>query len=109
MAVILIVEDDVFIREVAEMIIQDLGHQILTASDVDEALSILSPGLPFALCSLGFFQDAIGLSRGRNYANGTARLKWLVSRISVCKANANLLTTGRPKQHPFAEFYNGFR
>ena len=41
MAVILIVEDDVFIREVAEMLIQDLGHQTLTASDVDEALSIL--------------------------------------------------------------------
>ena len=41
MAVILIVEDDVFIREAAEMIIRDLGHQTLTASDVDEALSIL--------------------------------------------------------------------
>ena len=41
MAVILIVEDDVFIREVAEMMILDWGHQTLTASDVDEALSIL--------------------------------------------------------------------
>ena len=41
MAVILIVEDDVFIREVAEMMIQDWGHQTLTASDVDEALAIL--------------------------------------------------------------------
>ena len=40
-AVILIVEDDVFIREVAEMLIQDWGHQTLTASDVDEALAIL--------------------------------------------------------------------
>ena len=29
MAVILIVEDDVFIREVAEMMIQDWGHQTL--------------------------------------------------------------------------------
>jgi DNA-binding NtrC family response regulator len=38
MAVILIVEDDVFIREVAEMMIQGWGHQTLTASDVDEAL-----------------------------------------------------------------------
>jgi DNA-binding NtrC family response regulator len=38
MAVILIVEDDVFIREVAEMMIQDWGHQTLAASDVDEAL-----------------------------------------------------------------------
>lgn len=41
MAVILIVEDDVFIREVAEMVIHDWGHQTLSASDVDEALAIL--------------------------------------------------------------------
>lgn len=38
MAVILIVEDDVFIREVAEMMILDWGHQTLTACDIDEAL-----------------------------------------------------------------------
>ena len=41
MAVILIVEDDVFIREIAEMMIQDWGHHTLLASDVDEALSHL--------------------------------------------------------------------
>jgi CheY-like chemotaxis protein len=41
MAVILIVEDDVFIREVAEMLIQGWGYHTLAASDVDEALSIL--------------------------------------------------------------------
>ncbi len=41
MAVILIVEDDVFIREIAEMMIQDWGHQTLSASDVDEALAVL--------------------------------------------------------------------
>ena len=41
MAVILIVEDDVFIREIAEMMIQDCGHRILSASDVDEALAHL--------------------------------------------------------------------
>jgi len=40
-AVILIVEDDVFIREIAEMMIQDWGHQTLSACDVDEALAIL--------------------------------------------------------------------
>jgi len=38
MAVILIVEDDEFIREIAEMTIHDWGHEILSASDVDEAL-----------------------------------------------------------------------
>ena len=41
MAVILIVEDDVFIREIAELMIQDWGHQTLSASDVDEALALL--------------------------------------------------------------------
>jgi DNA-binding NtrC family response regulator len=41
MAVILIVEDDAFIRELAEVMIQDWGHQTLSASDVEEALSIL--------------------------------------------------------------------
>jgi DNA-binding NtrC family response regulator len=41
MAVILIVEDEVFIRGIAEMMIQDWGHQILSASDVDEARSLL--------------------------------------------------------------------
>jgi CheY-like chemotaxis protein len=38
MAVILVVEDDVFIREMAESMIQDMGHQILSACDVPEAL-----------------------------------------------------------------------
>ncbi|MEI9888247.1 MAG: response regulator [Rhizomicrobium sp.] len=41
MAVILIVEDEVFTREIAEMMIQDWGHQTLSASDVDEALAYL--------------------------------------------------------------------
>lgn len=41
MAVILIVEDDMFIRELVEMIAEELGHQTLTASDVDEALLLL--------------------------------------------------------------------
>ena len=41
MAVILIVEDDAFTRDMAEMMIQDWGHHTLLASDVDEALSLL--------------------------------------------------------------------
>jgi DNA-binding NtrC family response regulator len=40
-AVILIVEDDVFIREIAEMMVQDRGHHTLSASDVGEALLLL--------------------------------------------------------------------
>src|ERR1700680_5012197 len=41
MAVILIVEDNVFIREVAEMMIQGRGHRPRAASDGEEALSLL--------------------------------------------------------------------
>ena len=41
MTVILIVDDDVFTCEIAEMMIQDWGHDTLSASDVDEALSFL--------------------------------------------------------------------
>jgi CheY-like chemotaxis protein len=46
MAVILIVEDEVFTREVAEMTIQDWGHQTLSACDVEEALSFLRSAQP---------------------------------------------------------------
>jgi CheY-like chemotaxis protein len=38
MATILIVEDDVFIREMAELMIEDWGHHILSAGDMGEAL-----------------------------------------------------------------------
>lgn len=41
MAVILIVEDDGFIRDDAETMIREWGHETLAASDVDEALSLL--------------------------------------------------------------------
>lgn len=41
LAVILIVEDDVFICQIAELIIRDWGHQTISASDVNEALAIL--------------------------------------------------------------------
>ena len=42
MAVILIVEDDVFIRLNAELFIEDLGHDTLLASDLASALLHLS-------------------------------------------------------------------
>jgi CheY-like chemotaxis protein len=46
MAVILIVEDDPFICELAGMMIKGWGHDILSASDVDEALSVLRSPQP---------------------------------------------------------------
>lgn len=42
MAVILIVEDEVFIRQNAECLIEDMGHNTLLAGNLDEALAHLS-------------------------------------------------------------------
>lgn len=41
MAVILIVEDEIFTLQMAGMMIEDWGHHALSASDVGEALSLL--------------------------------------------------------------------
>ena len=41
MAIILVVEDDVFIREMGEAMISDWGHLVLSACDVPEALAHL--------------------------------------------------------------------
>ena len=41
MSMILIVEDDPFIHEYMEIIIQDIGHETLSARDMDGALSHL--------------------------------------------------------------------
>jgi len=40
-ATILIVEDDVFTRDIAEMMIHDWGHETLSAGDRDEALVLV--------------------------------------------------------------------
>jgi CheY-like chemotaxis protein len=41
MATILIVDDEVFIRSATELLVQDLGHETITASDTTEALQHL--------------------------------------------------------------------
>ncbi|CAN5183863.1 hypothetical protein BH11PSE2_BH11PSE2_12000 [soil metagenome] len=46
MALILIVEDEIFIRQSAEWIIEDLGHQTLLAHDLDGALLHILGGQP---------------------------------------------------------------
>lgn len=46
MAVILIVEDEVFTRELAGMCIEDWGHSVLFAGSVDEALLHLQSRQP---------------------------------------------------------------
>jgi CheY-like chemotaxis protein len=60
MAVILIVEDDAFIRELAEMTIQDWGHSTLAAGNVDEALALLiAPGCIDALFTDIYLKTAV--------------------------------------------------
>jgi len=46
MSTILVVEDDALICMIAEMMIQDWGHETLSASDEDEALSLLRSPQP---------------------------------------------------------------
>ncbi len=46
MALILIVEDDIFIRQNAEWLVEDLGHEALTAGDLGEALEHLGADRP---------------------------------------------------------------
>ena len=41
MAIILVVEDDTFTRDVAEMMISEWDYQTLSAGDVGEALAML--------------------------------------------------------------------
>ena len=41
MSVILVVEDEAFIREVAVMLVEDWGDTVLAASDVETALALL--------------------------------------------------------------------
>ncbi len=44
MAVVLIVEDEVFVRQNAEWVLEDLGHSLLLACDLPEALEHLAHG-----------------------------------------------------------------
>ena len=46
MAMILVVEDDIFVRELAESMIRDWGHAILSASDVSQAMEHLRSAAP---------------------------------------------------------------
>ena len=46
MAVVLIVDDEVFIRQIGELMIQNMGHETLAASDMDEALAHLQSPQP---------------------------------------------------------------
>jgi DNA-binding NtrC family response regulator len=46
MAVVLVVDDEVFIRQTAELMIEDMGHETLAASNAGDALEHLNSTLP---------------------------------------------------------------
>lgn len=88
MAVILVVEDDVFIREIAELVIRDWGHQVLSASDVEEALLILrSPQHIDALFTDIYLKKAV--QGGCDLAREAVRLR---PELRVLYTTGNALT-----------------
>lgn len=74
MAVILIVEDEVFVRQTAEFTIEDLGHDILLASDRDEALLHLAGSGPIDALFVDIRLHALALG-GYDVANQAIKLR----------------------------------
>jgi CheY-like chemotaxis protein len=74
MAVILIVEDDVFIRQNAEWTIEELGHNTLLACDLGEALSHLSTPLHIDALFVDIRLSALPLG-GYDVANRAIKLR----------------------------------
>jgi len=71
MAVVLIVEDEEQVRVLAEAIIQDLGHETLTAGTAEQALAIMQdrPDVNLLFTDIGLQQD---LQAGLQLAKGIA-------------------------------------
>ena len=59
MALILIVEDEVFIRESAEWMMEDLGHTTLVAGNLAEAIVHLSTSAPIDALFVDMRLDAL--------------------------------------------------
>src|SRR4029079_6230028 len=74
MAVVLIVEDEEQVRVLAEAIIQDLGHETLTAGTAQQALAIMQdrPDVNLLFTDIGLQQD---LQAGLQLAKGIAAQK----------------------------------
>jgi DNA-binding NtrC family response regulator len=74
MAVVLIVEDEEQVRVLAEAIIQDLGHETLTAGTAEQALAIMEerPDVNLLFTDIGLQQD---LQAGLQLAKGIAEQK----------------------------------
>jgi CheY-like chemotaxis protein len=74
MAVILIVEDEVFTRQMAEWTIEDLGHKALVAGDVASALLQLSASQQIDALFVDIRLDALA-SGGYDVANQAISLR----------------------------------
>jgi len=86
MAVVLIVEDEMFIRQSAEWTVQDLGHDTLIARDLAEALVHLKTPQPIDALFVDIRLDRIAFG-GYEVANQAVQF-WPDLRV--------LYTSGRP-------------
>jgi CheY-like chemotaxis protein len=59
MAVVLIVEDEEQVRVLAEAIVQELGHETLTAGTAEQALALIEerPDVDLLFTDIGLQQD----------------------------------------------------
>lgn len=97
MAVVLIVEDDVFIRENAEWTIKDLGHDTLLAGDLAEALAALTAAGPIDALFVDIRLGALALG-GYDVANQALELR---PQLRV------LYTSGSPLSEQMSEQFVG--
>jgi CheY-like chemotaxis protein len=109
MAVILIVEDDVFIRQIAELLIQDWGHRTLSASDVDEALALLrSPQHIDALFTDIYLKTAVlggcDLARQAITLRPKLRVLYTTGNSMTDKMNALFVEGAHFLRKPYAQY-----
>ena len=85
---ILIVEDEAFIREMVEIMIQDLGYSTITATDVDEGLAILhsTRSIRMLFTDINLKAEAFG---GCDLARQAVELR---PKLRVLYATGNLVT-----------------
>jgi DNA-binding NtrC family response regulator len=86
MAVILIVEDEMFIRQAAEWTVGDLGHDVLMACDLAEAVAHLKGPQPIDALFVDIRLDRLALG-GYDVANQAIKF-WPALRV--------LYTSGTP-------------
>jgi CheY-like chemotaxis protein len=100
MAVVLIVEDELFIRQSADWTIEDLGHDTLVAGDLAEALTHLSAAQPIDALFVDIRLNALALG-GYDVANRAVKF-WPELRV--------LYTSGTPLTPDMTEqFVSGGR